>query len=208
MSVSIAIAADPRRSGMARDLAAQVGGHLVWDAERSEWATHAQAWRWCAAQGTSWGVVLQDDAVPVDGFADHIEGVLESSPVRTAVGLYIGTSRPKRVQSLFRDLMDKADSRQEQWIRGSDLFWGVGVAIPNERILPAITWPSLIRPYDERLGAYFRSSASLPVLYTWPSMVDHRDEPTLLTHSYGNPDTEARRAWRVGIPRGANVSKD
>lgn len=199
VSVAVAVAADPRRAERAERLAAEVGGHVVWDTKRSEWDTHARAWRWCHAQGADWGVVLQDDAVPVPGFRDVIGGILWAAPVWSCVGLYVGTSRPPQVQPLFRRLMAEADARHDQWIRADSLYWGVGVAMPRGDILPALRHPSFLIPYDERVGAFFRA-ARRPVLYTWPSLVDHADEPTLLVHADGQPRTERRRAWRVGVP--------
>jgi hypothetical protein len=76
------------------------------------------------------------------------------------------------------------------WLTHTTLLWGVGILIPTETIPTILTTPSAL-PYDRRIGSHFDQ-----VLYTWPSLVDHADIPSLL-HNRG----VERRAHRTGIPQ-------
>jgi hypothetical protein len=49
---------------------------------------------------------------------------------------------------------------------------------------------------DQRIGVWYRNQMR-PVRYTWPSLVDHADGPSLLAD---RARTVPRVAWRVGEP--------
>src|SRR5690606_29862543 len=53
------------------------------------------------------------------------------------------------------------------------------------------------KPYDQRVGEWYRRDANLPVLYPSYSLVDHADHDTLVDH--GAPRPRPRVAHRVGL---------
>src|SRR5690606_18069540 len=155
------------------------------------------AWRGqSAVEGLSWGAVIQDDAIPVEGFWGHLEALLGAVPVRTCVGLYMGTSYPWAVQDRVRRALSKADRQGAGWVSGVTLYWGVGVVLPVEHIEHVLSRPCS-KPYDQRVGEWYRRDANLPVLYPSYSLVDHADQDTLVDH--GGPRSRPRVAHRVGL---------
>jgi hypothetical protein len=76
----------------------------------------------------------------------------------------------------------------------------VAIALPGTDVEPMLDWAATSRrPYDERLGAWYRSRA-VDVEYTWPSLVDHGDGPSLVEHHDRQPRSSGRVAWRHGTP--------
>lgn len=195
--IRLAVVGHPARLERAVSLAADVGAELFLDtAGLGEWGNHARAWDWLAGSGASWGVVLQDDAVPVPGFGEHLAELLGAVPFRTAVGLYVGTSYPWLQQARVPGALQRADRVGAAWLASPGLHWGVGVALPVEYIRGVLERPCG-RPYDERVGEYFWREHRLPTLYPSWSLVDHEDGPTLVDH--GAARTRPRRAHRVGL---------
>jgi hypothetical protein len=147
---------------------------------------------------TEWTVVLQDDALVTPDFRQHATAILSTAPP-TAVSFYVGTGRPlaKRVEIAVQ----QAEKHQTGWLEHPTLLWGVGVAMPTASVQGFLTWaknhPSI--PYDTRIGTYWATQKKQPIRYTYPSLVDHADGPSLIRHSYGPPKAP-RRAWRTGTP--------
>jgi hypothetical protein len=52
-------------------------------------------------------------------------------------------------------------------------------------------------PIDENIGQWSRRQG-WPIAYTVPSLVDHADGPTLITHPDGAEREPGRVAWRTG----------
>jgi hypothetical protein len=149
------------------------------------------AWRYAAAG--DWTIVLQDDAVPIEGFRKHAAAALENAP-RTAVSFYVGTGKPYPQAVQFA--VDKAERIGASWLEAEPLLWGVAVAMPTEEVEPFLAWADgLDIPYDRRIGAYFRQVKRQPVRYTWPSLVDHADGPSLV---HGRKQVQ-RVAHEVGV---------
>lgn len=200
--ITISIMAHPLRIEQAVRLADHVEADgIAWDECGDEWDTGARAW----AKGSplsdwtsDWHLVLQDDALPVPGLRDQLDRAVKHCP-RTAVSLYVGTGRPR--QAAIRRAIARADAEHAAWLEYPWLLWGVAVMLPVEYIHTMIGWANMQpreRAYDQRLSWYFRTVLQRPVRYTWPSLVDHADGPTLIAHS--QPPVE-RRAHRVGLPR-------
>jgi hypothetical protein len=184
------------RLDQAQRLARATGASLaVDDGRRGENANGDWAWRE-HDRDSDWALTLQDDAQPVDDLLNHVAAALEHAP-RTAVSLYVGTGRPK--QPAVEAAVHTATATGAAWLEHPTLLWGVAVAMPTDHITPFLTWARTNHlPYDKRIGAYWQR-ARIPVRYTWPSLVDHADGPTLVKHPWG-PPRAPRRAWRVGIP--------
>ena len=172
---------------------------ISWDdGSRGEWANGSEIWHRLADEPTDWSVVLQDDAQPVDNFREHVAAMLDRAPL-TAVGLYVGTCRPRAMQVLVA--VEKARELDAAWLEADTLLWGVGVALPTAAIPPMLEWADRMdTAYDQRIGQWFRRQG-IPVRYTWPSLVDHTDGPSMIRH---RPRDCVRVAHEVGIPRSIN----
>jgi hypothetical protein len=187
--------AHPDRLAMANQLVEDLdlgGEHVAWDLGDGEWDT---AWRAWAAHDcdAEWLVVLQDDAVPCPSLVAGLELALNHVPAECAVSLYVGTLRPE--PHLVRRAVAAADDVEAAWIVMSDLHWGVGVALPAAAVGPAMAWcDSWTGEYDRRLSTWLRDVAGWPVWYTWPSLVDHADGPSLIpSHRGGRGPRRAHR---------------
>jgi hypothetical protein len=194
VTLAVVVVSHPARSDAALHLAAQLGGALVVDDGRGEWATHERALEWAAGQHCSHALVVQDDAVPVPRMVEHARAAVEAYP-EGPIGLYVGRSRPRPGQ--VERAVRLAEECGASWLEADSLLWGVAT------ILPAVDLPGLLEwgriaslPYDQRLGLWYRRQRR-PVRYTWPSLVDHADGPSLIP---GRPRREPRTAWRTGAP--------
>jgi GR25 family glycosyltransferase involved in LPS biosynthesis len=153
--------------------------------------SHRKAWSYLSGKNTDYSVVLEDDAVPVDGFRAQLEQVLTLTP-EPIVSLYLGRSRPQHFQPRIALATQNANRVDASFITASHLLHAVGVAIRTD-LLPTILLDNR-SPIDEALTGWIRRE-QLHVAYTWPSIVDHRDEPTLVKHADGVPRNQHRTAW-------------
>lgn len=194
------VVADMRRQQQAWDLAnvtdAKVlsydeGGHLGCT------RNHHKVWTKLLQHGGDWGVVLEDDAVPVHGFTEQVAAALADPPA-DVIGLYLGKSYPRAWQRFVK----KACAHETaNYIVSSHLLHCVATAIRMDLV------PDMLRfigsmseqdwPIDEQVTHWCRLRG-YQVAYTLPSLVDHADGPTLLNHPDGDGRMMARVAYRVG----------
>jgi hypothetical protein len=172
---------------------------FVDDGSLGEWDNHERAIRWAAEHGTH-AVVVQDDALPIPEFRQCVEQAIEHRP-DDMIGLYVGRLRPERER--VEKAVAQADEVGASWLTHERLLWGVATIMPNEAV-PALLEYRSHRAYDLRLGRAWAAHTRRPVLYTWPSLVDHADQPSVIT---GRPAREdGRVAHRVGVPTWSDVS--
>jgi hypothetical protein len=194
MTLAVVVVSHPARSDAALYLAAQVGGALVVDDGRGEWATHERALEWAAGQDASHALVVQDDAVPVPRMLDHARAAVDAYP-DGPIGLYVGRSRPRAAQ--VQRAVEQADLVGASWLEADSLLWGVATIFPTADLPGLLEWcRRAALPYDQRIGLWYRRQRR-PVRYAWPSLVDHADGPSLIP---GRPRREPRTAWRTGTP--------
>jgi len=200
VTLSIAVMAHPKRSDAAERLARQVDADdVVWDTNDDEWDTGRRALA-VYDRTKMHHIVLQDDALPIDGFRDHAIAALKQHP-DTLVSFYLGTSRPPQWQPAVDDACMRAEDAGAAWIEAPELLHGVAIAIPTSQISDLLSWCTLFEtPYDQRIGSYWRRHLLRPILYTWPSLVDHDDAGTLVDHSDRAARDQPRRARLVGTP--------
>lgn len=200
VTLSVTVMAHPKRRDAAEQLARTLDASIVWDEHDDEWHTGARALAAYEPTATH-HLVLQDDAVPVPDFRRHATAALTEHP-DALVSFYLGTSRPPQWQHAVDRACMTADDCDAAWITAPTLLHGVAIAIPTVEIPAMLAWcerPQV--PYDERIGMYWRYILDRPVFYTWPSLVDHDDGPTIATHPDGDARTAPRRARLVGWPQ-------
>ena len=203
MKIQVVIATVESRLPYASDLALSTGADIIVDpvgdgSERSATDNHVRAML-SADPSADWVVILEDDAEPIDDFLTVLRTQLSEVGDPAIVSLYLGMSRPVRVQKAIERTISGLPSTAS-WISGPSLFWGVGVCIPGTHVDSVAEYAlSSTRPWDQAVGLW-AASKGVPVLYTWPSLVDHIDEDTTITHSDGQGRDPGRKAWRVGRP--------
>jgi hypothetical protein len=188
ITVSYVICGHKSRSAWAWTLAEQIGCPVVLDeGDRGSLANHDLAWVKGATHADitavdSWVCVLEDDAILCPWFRHQVTQAIEHRPFGdAAISLYTGTAKPK--QNEIMNALKRAGTNDSAWLASSAAYWGVGLLLPT-RFVPGML--DYVRdrtePYDERISYYLRDQ-NLPVLYTRPSLVDHRDSPSLIKMS-------------------------
>jgi hypothetical protein len=194
--VKIGVVGDVRREPMASDLYEEVGADFlsVDHGGLGCSGNHLTVWRWHADNPDGWSVTLEDDAVPVEGFREQLEGALAVAPA-PIVSLYLG--RGYIGDSRISESVRRAEQMGANWLLGGHrVLHAVGLAVRSELVpellLNVQNSPGRIA-IDYALSQWARRN-SHDVAYTVPSLVDHRDSESLVTRYRRLP----RTAWRAG----------
>lgn len=197
----VAVVGHVKRMDMATQLATEVAADELFmdDGFKGEWGNHEYAWRAAARSGKTHAVILQDDAVPIPDFREHAQRAAEERP-DSLISLYTGTHRPRKEE--VERAVRLAETKEASWLSADTLMWGVGVVVPValiDEILDTVKISKL--PYDQRIGLWAEKTQKL-VYYTWPSLINHADEPTVIK---GRPAKQGVRvAHKIGIPSWCN----
>lgn len=196
--VPVAIVAHPSRLVQASIMGEQIFAEaiVVDDKHYGCEVNHLRAWEWLAGGNCPWSVVIEDDAVPIDRFRHQLHAVLQAAPT-PIVSLYLGRQRPPHWQHRIAEAIGRAKLTDACFLEATALLHGVGYAI-RSALLPDLLaeLPSRITdtPIDEAITAWARERDHL-ISYTWPSLLDHRDGPSLAAHHDGQPRRTGRTAW-------------
>lgn len=184
------------RNQMAKSLAATVKADVlnIDDGTLKCGGNHRDVWGQLADFDTEWAVCLEDDAVPVDGFLDQLDQVLTVAP-EPIVGLYLGRQRPKQFMSQIQAATEKAEANDACWISSTRVYQAVGVAIHTGLVHDMVRFATrkAFFQIDDAIG-YWAIRNQYRVAHTWPSIVDHRDVPSV-EHRKRLP---GRTAWKFG----------
>ncbi|HHA1905703.1 TPA: hypothetical protein ACOEP7_001524 [Enterobacter asburiae] len=173
-------------------LAEELGAHLLIDEGNhgANW-NHRRAIEWAAEQPCR-VVVLEEDALPVQGFTDKVTDWLLRFP-DDMLSFYLGTGRPPQYQMQIAEQLIVADKTRADFITLPRLIHGVCYSVPPqniERLLPG--WDNS-KPADYAVGDAYGGA----VVYPCYSLVDHADGEPVERHPDSAPRTERRRAWRI-----------
>lgn len=178
---------------------------------------HLRAWRYLdkRADGAKadWLMVLEDDVTLIGGldgadFPRQIEQALLAAPA-PIVSLYLGRTRPAFYQERIAHALVGCShpgpgdpvNLDVPWLISNRLLSQQAVVIRRDVLRDMIKHlPEFVRrerAIDQGMTAYMRS-ASLPVAYTVPSLVDHLDGPSYAQHADQNPVHGPRVAWATG----------
>jgi len=190
VKLSVSVMAHPVRRPLVEELLAQLGDVPVsWDSNpepspepQRRWATGRRAFELADPQ-SDWHVVVQDDALVSENFREGLARALDHAPFGVIVSPYLGTKRPSQ-QSVQRAIQ-KAEKAGSSWTTMSGLNWGVAIAVPTVSIPHMLAWcdEQTTMPYDTRIGRFYRDQLGWECWYTWPSLVDHREGPSICGHS-------------------------
>lgn len=150
--------------------------NVEWDTGRRALAAYDPA--------ADWHLVLQDDAVICDDLVAGLARALDRVAIPSIVSLYLGTVRP--FASRVEHAAQVAEEIGASWVTAPGLYWGVALAVPVPLVEDLLhrADTSRVAEYDSRLSRA-AMSLDLPVWYTRPSLVDHRQGPSLLLHPGG-----------------------
>lgn len=173
-------------------LAGELGAHLLLDEGNhgANW-NHRRALEWAAEQSCR-VVVLEDDALPVPGFADKAADWLARFP-DDMLSFYLGTGRPPQYQKEIAGMLVDADRVCGDHIVMSKLIHGVCYSPPVGSLKNINKNWDITKAADYAVGDAYGCA----IVYPCYSLVDHADLPTVERHPDNEPRTERRRAWRL-----------
>ena len=144
---------------------------------------------------STWSIVLEDDAEPVEGFRAQARAALIMAP-SPIVSFYYGKQRPQHWQHRMHKALTEANAADTNWIISTHMLHAVGYAIRTE-LLPSLLRHESTLPADQHIGDWARRYGHT-IAYTNPSLVDHLDIPTIVDHPDGQPRRPGRKAWNAG----------
>ncbi|KLR34100.1 hypothetical protein [Enterobacter kobei] len=189
----IAIVAHHSRRTMAEELESKLEADIVFMDEHSAGANsnHLRALRWAAEQSDR-VIIIEEDALPVDGFRYKAQDWLARFP-DDMLSFYLGTGRPPQYQKEIAGMLVEADRVNADYLVLSKLIHGVCYSPPRGRLARMLNAWNKTLAADYAVGEAFGGR----VIYPCYSLVDHADLPTVERHPDNEPRTERRRAWRL-----------
>jgi hypothetical protein len=202
--LSVAVMYHPSRAASAREVLAHCAAlspRPVPDPDPtgppSPLRTAKQAWSACPDDATH-HLVLQDDLVLADDFAAHLEAVVLQRPVH-GIALYVNRNSPRN-SYLFR----RAAAAGARFAPVSSFEYTptLGFLLPAEqaRRLAAHlrTVPDERRDDDEAVTVFCRDR-DIPVVAAVPSLIEHRDLPSVADNESHGPRHAAAFLGRAGL---------
>ena len=165
-------------------------------------ANHKRVWKHLHTHASDeWLIVLEDDAVPVNDFLAQAHAALAQAPT-PVVSFYLGRHHIPTldVEHDKQQAILKAEAADASWITSRELHHAVAVAIRRgyaEAMLHHVDQIGDFFPIDEAIGHWARNNG-IDISYTWPSLIDHADMPTLFRHHDKLPRPPGRVAYRTG----------
>ncbi len=190
--IKFAIVAHHSRLEAVMNLKRALNAHfLLDDKDGGANANHRRAIEWASQQDCR-VVILEDDALLVDGFTEKVAAWLDRFP-DDLLSFYLGTGRPPQYQLEVATKLIESDQRQTDYIIMSRLIHGVCYSIPQHRISDVLTRWDSAKPADYAVGDAYGAD----VIYPCYSLVDHADSSTVERHPDNEQRTQRRRAWRL-----------
>ena len=219
MRLSAAVMAHPKRTAMVDELLEDLDRPVpvVWDQINDRHDTGIRAIEAYDPAATH-HLVIQDDVIVPRDLLAGIERALVHIPPDAPLSLYVGRVRP--FSRAVRNAVAQAGSAAS-WLTMQGIYWGPGIVLPTGHIPALSKWyrgdeGQQVTNYDRRVSAWF-ALHNATAWYTWPSLVDHRDEESLVkghgagrcAHAFIGTDRSALDVdWSgpaVDIPRTAQM---
>jgi hypothetical protein len=110
-----------------------------------------------------------------------LPGVLRRIPPDAPLCGYIGRYEPPL--PFLAEAIEAANVQRASFITMHTLNWGPFIVVPTAAIKDMVAYGDKltnIPNYDRRLSRYWEIERGMRVWYTWPSVVDHRQSPSLV----------------------------
>jgi hypothetical protein len=200
----IAVVAHTSRQEQANRLTQQINADYLTtdDGTLGARGNHLHAWKWLADNNTQpWSLVLEDDAQPVDDFHNQLEATINARPNHNGqpiniLSLYLGTGHPRTKQPHIKKAITKAQTADAHWIIDADTNHAVALAIHTPLLPDMLNTLHRTRWEIDRAISQWARRKHHRIAYTYPSLVDHRDDPPTTTHN--RTHTRPRKAWTLG----------
>lgn len=191
--MQVIIVAHHSRMAWADQLRRALGAkHIVMDqGDNGAAAGHREALR-IAATEPDRCIIIEDDAIPVEGFYDHAFDWFDRFP-NDLISFYLGTSRPPQWQRTVDMCLRTAAPRD--YIALPQLLHAVCYSIPQRHVAQVLRGLQLPEA-DFAIG----NAWGRPILYPVESLVEHRDGVPVERHPDGQPRTEPRVARKLAGP--------
>ena len=153
---------------------------VLWDTNGSRWDTGRRAMLAYDPSCTH-HVVIQDDIIPCRDLLAGLTAALEHVPADAPVCGYVGRVRPYAAMVSAADR--KARAIGASWLTMRGINWGPLIAVPTAVIPEMVEHCDTLKNvpnYDRRLSRFFELNQDVRTWYTWPSIVDHADGPSLV----------------------------
>ena len=152
---------------------------------------HRRALEWAACQPCR-VVVLEDDALPVDGFTEKVTDWLARFP-DNLISFYLGTGRPPQYQMQIAERLVIADKNRDDFITMQRLIHGVCYSVPQQYLSRVLARWESNKAADYAVG----DACGGTVVYPCYSLIEHADGQPVEKHPDNLPRSERRRAWRL-----------
>ena len=181
-TLSAAVMAHPRRADLVEDLLRRLDRPVpvVWDKINDRHETGLRALQAFDPSATH-HLVIQDDALPCRDLLASIERALAYVPDGHPASFYVGRVRPfrQRIERLVRV------AGSASWLRFPGPYWGPAIVVPTAAIPGLVDWwhsprGSVVVNYDRRIARFFQRDG-IDCFYSWPSLVDHRGDDSLVS---------------------------
>jgi hypothetical protein len=192
VTLSVSVMAHPSRAELVDDLLERIGPvPVTWDKVNDRHDTGIRAMEAHDPTCTH-HLVIQDDALPCADLLAGIEKALVHVPDGHPASFYLGKVRP------FRRAVQQAVDRctdDVSWVVMDGIYWGPAIVVPTDTIEDLAAWyrgpGKRTTNYDRRVSRWFEREGRR-CWYSWPSLVDHRGDDSLVTGRRGT-----RRAHRA-----------
>ena len=154
-------------------------------------ANHRRALEWATEQDCR-VVVLEDDALPVEGFASLVTDWLARFP-DNLISFYLGTGRPPQYQMQIAERLVIADKNRDDFITMPRLIHGVCYSVPQQYLSRVLARWESNKAADYAVG----DACGGTVVYPCYSLIEHADGSPVEKHPDNLPRSERRRAWRL-----------
>lgn len=192
MSLSVAVMAHPSRAEMVDRLLSELDrpAKVVWDEINDRHDTGIRALEAYDPSCTH-HLVIQDDAQPCRDVLAGIEQAVAYVPDGCPASFYLGRVKPFR--RAVQGVVDRAGDAS--WIVMDGIYWGPAIVVPTGVVDDLAKWyrgPTGrgVTNYDRRVSVWFEKRKRR-CWYSWPSLVDHRGDDSLV-----RGHTAVRRAHR------------
>lgn len=147
-------------------------------------------------------VIMEDDAIPVEGFAERVEMHVAEYPDEL-ISFYLGTGYPKHWQDWVADaLVNKGAivSESDNWIMLPTLIHGVCYTFPPDQVQRIVDGLKRLNGSVPEADTAIGKAWGSRVLYPVESLVEHRDQGSVERHPDGQRRTEPRVARFLAAP--------
>ncbi|MDS2171623.1 hypothetical protein Q7C18_02825 [Nesterenkonia sp. CL21] len=193
--MKIAVVGHHERQAVATRLAdaLEAEGLFIDEGHHGSLWNHERALLWAEGQDER-VLVLEEDALPCQGFREAASGLLERFP-DDLVSLYLGTGRPPQWQEQIALSLIASDAARTSYLVLPQLLHGVAYSVPHHSVSSVLAGLQK-GPADYSIGNAWRDAGGGPIIYPTFSLVDHMDGPSVEAHPDGRPRLERRQAWR------------